>query len=129
MDNMSIFLRIEMIVIALGFMIYVINSINKRKLLLQYSLIWFLVAGGIVVVAFFPDLLWKLADLMHIEVPSNLLYLLAIIVLLIICFKLTVIVSKQSEKIKYLIQIQSIENYLNKEKGVKRNENNENSAS
>ena len=47
--------------------------------------------------------------LVGIETPSNLIFFLAIIALLGICFSLTVIVSRQEARIKRLIQILSIE--------------------
>lgn len=118
---MSIVLRVELIILALVFVALVFNAVNKRKLWLQYSLIWLLVSVGLLVTAFFPNVLDWLADLMKIEVTSNLVYLIAIFVLVVITFYLTKIVSKQSEQIKTLIQVCSIERYVNeyrdKEKG------------
>ncbi len=115
---MSIILRIELIVLALVFVALVFNAVNKRKLWLQYSLIWLLLSGGLLVTAFFPSVLDWLAHFMQIEVTSNLVYLIAIFVLVVITFYLTKIVSKQSEQIKTLIQVCSIERYMseNREK-------------
>lgn len=113
---MSSVLRIEMIAIAVVFIILVINVINRKKLRLQYSLVWLLIAAGIVVFALFPDLVVMLSKVMGVEVPSNFLYMVALIVLLIITFYLTMIVSKQSEEIKRLIQMTSIEKYISEEK-------------
>ena len=110
---MSIVLRIELIILALVFVALVFNAVNKRKLWLQYSLIWLLVSVGLLVTAFFPDILDWLADLMKIEVTSNLVYLIAIFILVVITFYLTKIVSKQSSQIKTLIQVCSIERYTN----------------
>ena len=125
---MSIVLRIELIILALVVVILVFNAVNKRKLWLQYSLVWILISFGILVTAFFPALLDWLADLMRIEVTSNLVYLIAIFVLVVITFYLTKIVSKQSEQIKTLIQVCSIEHYLNgfekEEKGETREDGN-----
>lgn len=113
---MSIILRIELIVLALVFVTLVINAVNKRKLWLQYSLIWLVISCGLLVVAFFPRILEWLADIMRIEVTSNLVYLIAVFVLVVITFYLTKIVSKQSEQIKTLIQMCSIERYINEQK-------------
>ena len=113
---MSIILRIELIALALVFMFLVFNTVNKRKLWLQYSLIWLLICSGLLLVAFFPGILDWLAELMQIEVTSNLVYLIAIFILVVITFYLTKIVSKQSEQIKTLIQDCSIERYINEHK-------------
>lgn len=114
---MSVLLRIEMIVLAFVFVVLVFSAVNKRKLWLQYSLVWILLSGGLLVIAFFPGILEWLADFMQIEVTSNLLYLIAIFILVIISFYLTTIVSKQSNQIKTLIQIYSVEKYMSEQKG------------
>ena len=109
---MSIVLRIELIILAFVFVALVFNAVNKGKLWLQYSLIWLLISCGLLIVAFFPEILELLAAFMQIEVTSNLVYLIAIFVLVVITFYLTKIVSKQSEQIKTLIQVCSIERYM-----------------
>lgn len=113
---MSIVLRIELIILALVFVALVFNAVNKRKLWLQYSLIWLLISCGLLIVAFFPQVLDWLSAFMQIEVTSNLVYLIAIFVLVVITFYLTKIVSKQSEQIKTLIQVCSIERYMTEKK-------------
>lgn len=114
---MSVLLRIEMIILAFVFVVIVFRAVNKRKLWLQYSLVWILLSGGLLVIAFFPGLLDSLSDFMQIEVTSNLLYLIAIFILVIISFYLTTIVSKQSEQIKTMIQVYSVEKYMREQKG------------
>lgn len=116
---MSNVLRIELIVLVLVFVMLVFNTVNKRKLWLQYSLIWLLISFGLLVVAFFPGILDWLAYFMQIEVTSNLVYLIAIFVLMVITFYLTKIVSKQSEQIKTLIQVCSIERYMSENEKTK----------
>lgn len=116
---MSNVLRIELIVLVLVFVMLVFNTVNKRKLWLQYSLIWLLISFGLLVVAFFPGILDWLAYFMQIEVTSNLVYLIAIFVLMVITFYLTKIVSKQSEQIKTLIQVCSIERYTSENEKTK----------
>lgn len=120
---MSILLRIEMIILAFIFVGIVFRAVNKRKLWLQYSLVWILLSSGLLVIAFFPKVLDVLADFMQIEVTSNLLYLIAIFVLVIILFYLTIIVSKQSNQIKSMIQMYSVEKYMNEQKGKNHEEN------
>lgn len=116
---MSNVLRIELIVLVLVFVMLVFNTVNKRKLWLQYSLIWLLISFGLLVVAFFPGIFDWLAYFMQIEVTSNLVYLIAIFVLMVITFYLTKIVSKQSEQIKTLIQVCSIERYMSENEKTK----------
>ena len=102
---MSWILRTELIALALVAIVVVIHAVNRRVLQLKYSLIWLLISLCLVIAALFP----KITALVGIETPSNLIFFLAIIALLGICFSLTVIVSRQETRIKRLIQILSIE--------------------
>lgn len=109
---MSGTLRIEMIVISIAFLIMVIRTINRKRLWLQYAFIWIFMAIGMILISMFPNLAIKFSNIANIEVPSNFIYLLGLLVLLVLTFSLSIIVSKQSQEIKKLIQIISIEKYL-----------------
>ncbi len=67
-------------------------------------------------VSLFPRLTDWAAHLMGIETTSNFIYFIGIVVLLVISFSFTVILSRQSQQIRRLIQRVSIENYLNEQK-------------
>lgn len=109
---MPLLLRIEMIVLAVAFLLIVIKAVNRKKLWLQYSLVWIVISVLMLIVAIFPRIATWLASIMKIETTSNLIYLLAIFALLILTFSLTVIVSKQSQRIKNIVQMVSIEKFL-----------------
>ena len=104
-------LRIELIVLALLAIIYVVHKINKRKLLLKYSLVWLLIALIVIIVACFPLIAFKITSLVKIVTPSNFVFLIAIMSLFGISVSLTEIVSTQAEKTKRLVQIMSIDHY------------------
>ena len=123
-EIMPLLLRIEMIAVAIVFMIIVVKAVNRKKLWLQYSILWIIIAVGMMFLAFFPGVVEWAANLVGIVTPSNFIYLLALIALLILTFSLTVIISKQSQRIKTIIQIVSIEKYLGGE-----HDDNENPAS
>lgn len=116
---MTELLRVEMLIISIIFMIVVVKSINKRKLWLQYSILWIIIAFALVVFLIFPGFVQWCANLVSIETPSNFIYLIAIIALSLITFSLTIIISKQSEMIKNIVQMVSIEKYLEKESDEK----------
>ena len=106
---MSWVLRIELIVLAVAAIVIVIHAVNRRVLPLKYSLIWLLISLCLVVTALFPKIAFGVTALVGIETPSNMIFFLAIIALLGICFSLTVIVSRQEARIKRLVQLLSIE--------------------
>lgn len=108
-------LRIEMLVIAILFVIMVFTTVNRQRLRMSDSLIWLLVSVGLIVLALIPGLARWLSDLAGIETPANLLYLLGMFFLLAVAFFLTVRVSTLADRVKHLIQTVSIENYLREE--------------
>ncbi len=113
---MSVFLRGEMIVMALLVMLIIVRSVNKKRLRLQYSFFWLLIVLGLLVVAFFPGVVIWLCGLMQIQTPSNMIYLFGILALLLISFYQTTLLSKQADRITRLTQLISIEKYLTEKK-------------
>lgn len=110
MRVLSIELRIELLIFAVVFFVIIIKSVNNRKMLLKYCFHWFLAAVIMVIIAVFPEIVYVLIDYLGIETPSNLIFLVALIWLISMNLSLTIIVSKQSEKIKEIIQWVSLNN-------------------
>lgn len=107
---MSIELRIELIILAFVFFAIIVKCVNNRKLQLKYCFHWIFAAIVMVVIALFPEIVYKMTDFLGIETPSNLIFLVALVWLISMNLSLTIIVSKQSEKIKEIIQWVSINN-------------------
>lgn len=108
---MTPLLRIEMILISVIMIIIVINSVNKKKMCIQYSLVWIFISLLLLVIAVFPEIVFFLCNILDIQTPSNLIYLAGIFALLLVNFYQTSIISKQSDRIKFLIQTISIEKH------------------
>ena len=109
--EMTPLLRIEMIAIAIAMIAIVIYSVNRKKICIQYSLVWIVSSLAMLIVAVFPEIVFFLCKVLDIETPTNLLYLAGILVLFLISFSQTVIISKQNERIKLLTQAVSLEKY------------------
>ncbi len=114
---MSALLRVEMIIAALVVVFIVVRNVNRKKLRLQYSFFWLVIVVGLLVVALFPGVVDWLCGVMQIQTPSNLIYLFGILILLLISFYQTTLISKQADRITRLTQIISIEKYLAEKKG------------
>ena len=111
---MSWSLRIEMLLLAVVMAIIVIRCVTKKKMRVQYSLIWIFISLALLVVSIFPGAVFFLCSLLGMQTPSNLIFLLGIIALLLVALVQTSIISKQAENIKFLTQIVSIEKYQRK---------------
>ncbi len=111
-------LRIEMIVMAVLVVFIIVHNVNRKRLRIQYSFVWLIIALALLAVAFFPGIVTWLCGIMSIETPVNLIYLLGIFALLLITFYQTLVISRQADRITRLTQIVSIEKFL-AEKGKK----------
>lgn len=112
---MSILLRVELIILSIVFLAIVFKTVSKRKLQVQYALLWIILSVGMLLLAAIPGVAEWLTELAGIETTSNFIYLLAILSLLLLTFSLTIIVSRQSQKIKKIIQSVSITETLKEE--------------
>lgn len=101
---MPIVLRIELIIFALVSMIFIFWAVKKDKLLLKYALVW-LICGFLMILAIIiPNLIENLSKMMGFEASSNMIFLGGFAILFCITFSLTIIISRQSSKIRLLIQ-------------------------
>lgn len=105
---MSNMLRYGTAILVVILALIILNCIRKNKLNLKYSLVWLGTLFAMLIAVLIPNFLEKTADLLGFEVMSNMIFLVAIIVLMLISLSLTMIVSKQSSMIRLLIQEISI---------------------
>ena len=122
---MSTLLRIEMIVIALLIVTIIVRSVNRKKLRIQYSFAWLIIAAALMVIALFPGVVVWLCGITGTETPSNLIYLFGILILLLISFYQTVLLSKQADRITRLTQVLSIERFYREQQEQKETVNDE----
>lgn len=117
---MTNILKVEVISFIVLFLVFILNSIRKNKMSLKYSLIWIFASMIILIFILIPGLLDRLTKILGFEMPSNMIYMLAIVAILLIILSLTAIVSHQADQIRLLIQEVS----LLKEKNIggKKNE-------
>ncbi|MBS5724650.1 MAG: DUF2304 domain-containing protein [Clostridiales bacterium] len=115
---MSLHLRIAMIVLAVGVMVIIFRSVNKKHMRMQYSLVWIIISIALLLLAIFPVFAQWLCLLLGIETPSNLIFLLGILALLLLNFTQTGIISKQSEQIKTLTQALSLHQYAQEKEEI-----------
>jgi|AGTN01.3.fsa_nt_gi Uncharacterized conserved protein len=110
--------QIVFVSLALLFSIMIITKTIKRKLFEKESLIWLLLMVVVIIFGISPNLIITLANWVGIDYPPSLLFLLSILFLLILVFRLTTQITALNSRIKELGQQIAIIN----EKLEKRNE-------
>ena len=104
-------LVVILILVALFFLVFVLNHVLKRKMLINYALLWIVFGISMTIAVLIPDFLKVICDLVGIETVSNFIFLLGFGLLLLITFILTEIVSNQKLKITTLAQEVAILKY------------------
>ncbi|MEE1314230.1 MAG: DUF2304 domain-containing protein [Faecalimonas sp.] len=99
---MGIVLRLVLIGVSVLTFIYVIHKVRKSQMKIEGAIFWFLLAGLIMLFAFFPILAHTAANLLGIESPSNFIFLLMIFLLIIKNFSLSLKEAKLEHKIEIL---------------------------
>lgn len=65
-------------------MVSLFEMLRRHRLREKYALIWFVIAVGVLVVALVPGLLAWATSLLGLQVPANLLFFVASLVLLVL---------------------------------------------
>lgn len=97
-------LRLFLLCGALLSFYVVLSNIRKSKMLISDCSIWFFIGLIGILLAVFPGVSFFFSDLLKVESPVNLVYLIAIALLLFLVFKQTIRISELEIKIKDLAQ-------------------------
>jgi len=92
------------IVIAVCIIVGIVLLLRSRRLKEKYAALWMVVGLLCIILAAWPGSLNWAAHLVGIQVPSNLLFALAIVLLLAVCLHLSLEVSSQEDKIRRLAE-------------------------
>ena len=86
-------------------LLLIIFAFLKRGLMsVKYSLLWLALAVGLVIAAAFPYVVYVLRDLLDIEMPVNLVFLLMFCFVLVVLLSLSIAISQLADKCKRLTQ-------------------------
>lgn len=83
MGNVAAFL------LALAIVALVVEMLRRKKLREKYAVLWLVVGVATLVLAAFPRLLNIVAELVGVQLPSNLLFTMSILMLLGVCLHLS----------------------------------------
>ena len=101
--------RIVAAILAIAFMVMILELIRRHKLQERYSVIWFVAGIAMLAGAAFPDLLRILADVLGVRDVTIALFSLLFLLLLGLALSFSVIISRQAEQITRLAQEQALE--------------------
>ncbi|WAC67904.1 DUF2304 domain-containing protein [Microbacterium sp. SL75] len=88
------------IAFALVILALIVTMLMRRHLREKYAVMWLLIGAAMLVLALFPDLLGALAGVLGVIVPSNLLFALAVALLIGVTLHLSWELSRAEEEIR-----------------------------
>jgi hypothetical protein len=101
--------RIVAAVLAIVFMLLILDLIRRDRLQERYSVIWFVAGLGMLAGAAFPGLLELVADLLGVRNTNVALFSIVLLLLLGLALNFSVIMSRQAAQITRLAQERAIE--------------------
>jgi hypothetical protein len=102
--NLTTRSRILAAVAAIFFFALVLELIRRRKLQERYTVVWFILALGMLAGGIFPQLLETLANVLGVRDTNVALFALLLLLLLALAFESTITASRQGEQITRLAQ-------------------------
>lgn len=107
---MTAFLQLVLVLAVFAYILLVVMMIKRERTLLKYSLVWLGLGVLGLAAALFPNWVFSISDLLGFEKPVNLIFFACVMFLMIVSLEYNAIVSKQSVRIKELIQEVSLAN-------------------
>lgn len=107
--------RILAAILAIAFMLAILELIRRDKLQERYSVIWFVAGLGMLAGAAFPGLLELVADAMGVRDTNVALFSIVLFFLLGLALNFSVIMSRQAAQITRLAQERALEGVARQE--------------
>ncbi|TGO04086.1 DUF2304 domain-containing protein [Serinibacter arcticus] len=92
------------IALCLILIAFLVHLLRTRRLREKYAGLWIVVSLAVAVIAAFPGIPVRLATLVGVELPVNLLFAVALLVLLVVCIQLSIGVSSLDERVRTLTE-------------------------
>jgi len=84
--------------------VFVFWLLRRGSLQEKYAVLWLGVSGVALVLALFPGILRWVTDLLRVETPSNLLFFVTIVLLLLVAVQLSYELSRHEARIRRLAE-------------------------
>lgn len=120
---MSLVLRLVLIVGSLLALWVVINRVRKKKIRIADSVYWVVCAVLMILFAVFPGIAFFFAGLLGFLSPSNFVFCMIIVLMLVKLFNMACDISKLTDKVEQLAQELALHEKENEDQGLHEKEN------
>ncbi len=102
-------IRVVLIVGAFVTMGFMLHRIRSSRIRIEDSIFWILFSVMIVLLSLFPQIAFWVGELLNVQSPINVVYLVMIFVLLVKLFTMTAKMSQLESKVNRLAQRMALE--------------------
>jgi hypothetical protein len=92
------------VALSLGLVVFLVVLLRTRRLREKYAITWIIVGLGVTVFGAFPAMAEWLARAVGVQTPSNLLFAIALIVLLLVGIQLSAEITSLEEETRTLVE-------------------------
>lgn len=118
---MHISLRIALIIIMIIYVFFIAKAVKRKNMRISYLIFWMIIGFFLIGALIFPKLVDSISDFIGFEVPINMIFSLAIFIVLYFIHELMRLVSEEEKKNTILIQeisilkkkVEELENNMN----------------
>jgi hypothetical protein len=89
---------------AAGLLIFIIETVRRRKLREEYAWLWVVVGTLILILALWPTFLQRITNLLGIELPVNTVFFFGLMFMFFINLHFSVKISELTNQVKRLTQ-------------------------
>jgi hypothetical protein len=101
-------LKIALIVILLIYLFFIFKSVKRKNMRIGYLIFWSFIGVLLIVALLIPNLVENVSNYLGFEMPINMIFSVAIFIILYLIYDLTTMISKEQSKNVMLIQEISI---------------------
>ena len=101
---MSVTLQLELLLGSVCLLAVIFYMLKKNLLSVKYSLLWLFFAAALILFAAVPYVVYVLRDILNIEIPVNLVFVLLFCFVLLVLLSVSVAISQLAEKAQRLAQ-------------------------
>ncbi len=101
-------LAIALVCIILIYIFFILKAVKRKNMRIGYLIFWMVTAVALIISILIPDLIDKITKIIGFELPINMIFSVAIFIILYLIFDLMALISKEEHKTTMLIQEISI---------------------
>lgn len=101
---MDFILKITLLIATLFLLFTVLKIIKTKTISVRYALMWLVFTLVLMTFTLFPNFVSWIADSLHFKTASNFIFVIVIASLVLMLLSLTILISKQNEKVQILTQ-------------------------